>query len=224
VKIERARGIEGARAAQGVVVVVDVIRAFTTAAVALAAGATEVRLFDEPDAARSARARFPGAFLMGEVGGDRPPGFDHGNSPATLPFGDVAGRVVLQRTGYGTRCVVATRRDAVVFASSLVVAAATARAVRATGAPLVTLVESGPEPEADDVVCDLLEALLLGRSFDVASLRARIELRGAAQELLASRPGAVPADLEVCLDLDRFDFAMRAERDGDDVVLRAIAG
>ena len=41
-------GIEGAREATGVVVVVDVMRAFTTAAYAFAAGAAEIRWLRRP--------------------------------------------------------------------------------------------------------------------------------------------------------------------------------
>ncbi|HZU98545.1 MAG TPA: 2-phosphosulfolactate phosphatase, partial [Planctomycetota bacterium] len=134
-RILRERLVEGAARAEGVVVVVDVIRAFTTAAFALASGPRELRLFPTVEDALAAKAREPSAFLMGEEGGAPPPGFDHGNSPALLPrLGD---RVVLQRTGAGTRCAVAATRATHLYGASLVVAGATARAVARRAPELV---------------------------------------------------------------------------------------
>ncbi|MCI0521281.1 MAG: 2-phosphosulfolactate phosphatase, partial [Chloroflexi bacterium] len=76
--------IERCHKAQGVAVVIDVLRAFTTAAFAFAAGAEEILLTDTVENALDLRRRFPGALVMGEVGGLPPQGFDFGNSPATL--------------------------------------------------------------------------------------------------------------------------------------------
>ncbi|HKS16955.1 MAG TPA: 2-phosphosulfolactate phosphatase, partial [Planctomycetota bacterium] len=80
-QIHRVEHLEGARSARGVAVVIDVIRAFTTAARAFAFGARDLVLVDSADAAFALKRRMPDAFLMGEVGGVRVPGFDHGNSP-----------------------------------------------------------------------------------------------------------------------------------------------
>ena len=86
--------------ATGTVVVIDVVRAFTTAAFAFAAGAREVVLTDSVEEAFALRDRFRGAaggrltcLLMGEVGGEPIEGFDLGNSPAALAAsGSGAGR------------------------------------------------------------------------------------------------------------------------------------
>lgn len=224
--IRRERLMEGAARAEGLVVVIDVIRAFTTAAHALAAGGREVVLFDGADEARAAKAREPEAFLMGEVGGAPPAGFDHGNSPSLLPGHLVRGRRVLQRTGFGTRCVLAATRAREVWASSLVVASATARVVRAAlarepGLP-VTFVESGGAPEGDDAVADLLEALVRGERPDVAAIVARVRASEAAHEITGrARPHSPPDDIDRCVAVDAFDFALRVTRDGDAVIVRA---
>lgn len=65
-------GADGARAASGVVVVIDVMRAFTTAAYAFGAGIGEIELVARVEEALAA----PG-FRMGEVRGRLIPGFDH---------------------------------------------------------------------------------------------------------------------------------------------------
>ncbi len=208
-RIVREKLEEGASRAEGVVVVVDVIRAFTTAAFALDAGAVEIRLRATVAEALAEKARIPAAFLMGEEGGAPPPDFDHGNSPSLLDPRAVRGRVVIQRTGMGTRCAVAASRATALFGSSLVVASATVRAVLSLRPELVTLVESGGEPEGDDAVCDYLEFLLRGQSPDREAILRRIRSCWAARELTeGGRAHSPPGDLECCLDVDRFPFAI----------------
>jgi hypothetical protein len=65
--------LETCSAAAGAVVVIDVIRAFTTAAFAFGAGAGRILLVDTVEEALALRQRTPGARVMGEVGGRRPP-------------------------------------------------------------------------------------------------------------------------------------------------------
>jgi len=60
-------------------VVVDVIRATTTAVAFLEAGALELWLAPGHDAALALKAK--GFLVAGETGGLPPPGFDLGNSP-----------------------------------------------------------------------------------------------------------------------------------------------
>ena len=55
--------------ATGAVVAIDVIRAFTTAAFAFAAGARDIVLVGTVEEAFAQRERFPGALAMGEVDG-----------------------------------------------------------------------------------------------------------------------------------------------------------
>ena len=76
----------------GAVVVVDVIRAFTTAAYAFASGAAEIYLFASVDEALAFKAEHPGSLAMGEERGLRPDGFDLPNSPAMVRESDLDGR------------------------------------------------------------------------------------------------------------------------------------
>ena len=73
----------------GVVVAVDVLRAFTTAAYAFAAGAASIWLVGTVDEALTLGRALPGSLVMGEVHGRRPPGFDLSNSPVDISHADV---------------------------------------------------------------------------------------------------------------------------------------
>lgn len=97
----------GAGCVVGAVVVVDVIRAFTTAAYAFGAGAAHVYLVAGVDEALAFKATHPGSVAMGEDHGLRPDGFDLPNSPVLASQADLDGRIVVQRTSAGTQGVVA---------------------------------------------------------------------------------------------------------------------
>ena len=73
--------LPGAQEAEGLAVVIDVFRCFTTEAVAFANGAKEIVLVAEIEEAFELQKLGRGDLLMGEVGGKKPEGFDFGNSP-----------------------------------------------------------------------------------------------------------------------------------------------
>ncbi len=161
--------------AVGVVVVIDVLRAFTTAAFLLHLGAERIILLREVDDALRLKQRF-NYLAVGEVNGVKPPGFDLGNSPSEILAAELdalVGQTVVQRTSAGVQgAVAAARRADVIFLGSYVTAAATARSIQCL-APLpevVTLVAMGEGREGrtpDDERCaDYLEHLLTGRPYD----------------------------------------------------------
>ena len=83
-------------AADDTVVVIDTLRSFTTAAVALARGARAVYPVEGIAAALALVADLPGALSIGAIGGGDPvDGFDFGNSPAQLQQADLRGRPVV---------------------------------------------------------------------------------------------------------------------------------
>ena len=97
----------GARNARGTVVILDVFRAFTTAAVAFSRGVSEILLVAGVDEALDLRDRGLADIAVGEVGGVMPDGFDFGNSPFELSRADVDGKTLVQRTSAGTLGVTA---------------------------------------------------------------------------------------------------------------------
>lgn len=210
------RGAEGALAARGLTVVIDVLRAFTTAAYAFSRGAADIVLVSTVEEAFAVRARFAEALLIGEVGGRLIPGFDLNNSPTRMREADVRGRRLVQRTGAGTQGVVlATEAEERVLAS-LVVAQATAAYVQSRGPRQVSLLATNPasHPYNEDDACgDYLAALLRGEPPDGPTTLARVRASADARELTDSLGDDFPpTDLDLALALDAFDFAMPVER------------
>ena len=206
--------IEGARRAEGTVVVIDVFRAFTTAAVAFGRGVDKIILTAEPEEALALRDRGLGDLCMGEVDGIRAPGFDFGNSPFELSQVAVRGKTLIQSTRAGTVGVCAVPNPQALYAASFVVAGATARAILRDDPLLVTLVAMGAKAwqrSDEDEQCALyLRNLLLGGQPDPDAVRKLVSASAdAAKFRNPELPHFHPGDLEIALDIDRYDFAIR---------------
>ncbi len=212
---------------EGTVIVLDVLRSFSTAAYALAAGARSIQLEASADAARNLAATMPGALTVGSApGGWAIPGFDLTNSPAALLRREVRGRDLVQCTSGGVRGLLTSTRADVLLAGSLVCARATARLVRRLAPARVTLVVTGVWTDRDgdeDYACaDYIEALLADERVDPAPFEARVRGSDFAHRFTGEPESSHPsADIECCAVADRFDFALRAHRDGGQLVLRA---
>jgi 2-phosphosulfolactate phosphatase len=206
----------------GAVVVVDVLRAFSTAAYAFAAGARHIFLVEEVEEALAFKRENPGTFAMGELQGRRPDGFDFSNSPVAIASQDLRGRTLVQRTSAGTRGAVAARSATRLWCASLVNASATAAALKVSGLGAPAYVITGRSDAAppgggiDDLAAaEHIESLRLGAPVDSVATRTKITDSEEARRTLALGPGHANArDIAFCTDIDRFDFALEVTRVG----------
>jgi 2-phosphosulfolactate phosphatase len=208
----------------GVAVVIDVFRAFTTAAIALSRDAAAILIVDSVDEALTLRAQGRGQICMGERGGLRPPGFDFGNSPSELSRAEVAGKTLILTTTNGTAGVHATQA-AIVYAGALVTADATVRAILSDAPDEVTLTAMGREGVSrtdEDELCALyLRARLRGRQPDAAALQRLLATMTPppSAPVLAS-PEYDPRDREIAMQVNTLPFAVRVHRENGSLVAR----
>jgi 2-phosphosulfolactate phosphatase len=218
--------LAGAERATGSVAVIDVLRAFTTAAVALANGASQIVMVGTVEEALALRTGGAAHVCMGEVRGRKPDEFDLGNSPFELLSVCLAGATIAQRTSAGTQGVIAAAHRANrLYAVSLVTASATARALRSEPADRITLVAMGHDGTVrtdEDELCALhLRNLLEGRPGDPEAVRRLILAGGEAERFRdPTRSHLIPGDLEVALDIDRYGFAVRVSLEAGHPVAR----
>jgi 2-phosphosulfolactate phosphatase len=220
------RDLEDCHTAQGVVILIDVLRAFSTAAYAFSRGAKEIHLVSTVEEALSLRSYIPNAKAMGEVGGLPPDGFDFGNSPTHIRTEDLSGVTLIQRTSAGTQGAVRSRNAEVLLASSFVVAQATARFVLSLGVPEVTFVITGRSFRGgdEDLACaEYLEALFKGSRPDKAPFVQRVfDSRDALEHLDPAQTAFPLSDLEYCTQIDEFDFVMPIAHQEGRLVMRAV--
>ncbi|MFJ7330233.1 2-phosphosulfolactate phosphatase [Streptomyces cyaneofuscatus] len=208
-----------------VAVVIDVMRAYTVAAWAFAQGAEKIVLAESLDEALALKARHPDWVALKD--GPPAPGFDAVNSPGLLRSLDLGGRTVVQKTTAGTVGALAVKNASLVLCAGFVVAEATARFLRERGGDSVTFVVTGEDGRADE---DLACAQYIARrvtedATDADGFLRRAGASRAARELAEGvRQGVHPDDIALCLELDRFPFAMVATSEDSLMVLRPHPG
>lgn len=207
--VDGAATIEG-----GTALVIDVFRAFTTAAVAFDRGAKKIIMVDSLEQALALRDRGVGSICMGERGGLRPDGFDFGNSPVDLLPHRFDGQVLIQTTTNGTRGLHAARRADVIYATSFAIADATVQTATKAGRP-VTIASMGDHnqvrKEEDELCAFYLRARLQGRAPDFKAVRAACLTMGKKVDGIRMTDDEV----DFCLTANRYGFAIRVtEEDG----------
>jgi 2-phosphosulfolactate phosphatase len=208
--------LEGATRATGSVAVIDVFRAFTSAAVALANGASKIVMVRTVKEALELRQAGIGEICMGEVHSRAPDGFDFGNSPFEVSTVDFQGKTIIQRTSAGTQGIVEAATKAERLYAASLVTEATVRALL-SGSPdqvsLVAMGDNGLKRTDEDELCAIhLRNRLEGRPGNLDAIRRLILAGGEVARFYdPARPYLHPEDVDIALDIDRYDFAVRVE-------------
>ncbi len=213
-RIEKFSLIEGARKAKGLAVVIDVFRAFTTAAFVMANGAEMIVPVGTVEESFEFKERHPDWIQIGERGGVKVKGFQYGNSPYEVSAVDFTGRTVIQTTSAGVQGIVNAMGADDVVLGSFVMAGAIVEYIRKMDPDAVSLVamgDSGVEPNEEDERCaDYIESLLVGGRPDFEEIRKAIwEAPSGFKFFDPEQPQFREEDLHMALDLDRFPFILR---------------
>jgi 2-phosphosulfolactate phosphatase len=157
----------------------------------------------------------PDWILMGERDGRRVEGFDYGNSPYEIRDVDFTGRTVIQTTGAGTQGVVRARGADQIILASFVTAGATIEHIKRVRPKLLSIVAMGSmgvEPAVEDELCaDYIEMGLRGMRMDFEEVKRRIRSSPSGAKFFdPSQPQYRPEDYHMALELDRFDFILKA--------------
>jgi 2-phosphosulfolactate phosphatase len=138
-------------------IAVDVLRATTTIATALAAGAEAIQVFSDLDLLLKTSDAWPTEkrIRVGERGGKTVDGFDMGNSPFDCTVERVAGKRLFMSTTNGTRSLQRIQAAKTVLAAALINRASIAKYVYSQNAESVWIVGSGWEGSfaLEDTVC-----------------------------------------------------------------------
>lgn len=216
--------LETCHNATGIVLVIDVLRAFSTAAYAFSCGAKEIYLVSEVQKALELKSKTKNTKIMGEVGGLPPEGFDFGNSPTHILKYDLTNITLIQRTSAGTQGVVRCKNANVLLATSFVVAQSTINYVLKLNPNEITFVITGGMGNDEDVACaEFLEKRFTNQEVDAQFFINRVyQSKDAVEHLDPNKPEFPESDLDYCTRINYFDFAMPITRENNQLVMRAV--
>ena len=230
-QIQRRSLLAGAADARGIVVVIDVLRAFSCSALMFHYGIRDLALVRTPEEALGFRDRDPDHLVAGEVKGLRVEGFDIGNSPADIVSKGESffrGRHVAARSSAGTQGVLAAAAHAEqVILGSYMTASATAAYIRdhaqvdalvrghETTVTIVAMGSEGVRPSVEDERCgDYLDHLLRGGGYDhLGAVWECMNDPEIAASLRGEHDYRPKEDIVLALQRDLFDFAMIGRRE-----------
>ena len=168
----------------------------------------------------------PRAFLIGKPGEPLGQPYDIPNSP-TLTLGqDLLHRVVVHRTAAGARGVLSAIHADEILVAGFVNAAATVAYIRDRDPEVLSLVCMGHEGTAsaaeDELCAAYIASTLRTERFARANQIRALRWTSGAYFFGEAQDEYPAADFERCLAIDRFDFALRAERHADYARLRML--
>jgi 2-phosphosulfolactate phosphatase len=222
-RIIRKSLLEGAGAAEGIAVIIDVFRAFSCAPLFFHFGASRVILEADAETAVSMKKSDPDLILVGEVNEIPIEGGDLTNSPVQIierGGSFFAGKTVVHRTTAGVAGVKAAwENGADVILGSFVMARSIARYLAGTAADRVAIVAMGSRgtrkaPE-DEACADYIEHLLTGKAYDhIAALKSIIFQETSRKFTAGTKTYLPPEDPIFCLQRDLFPFVLGVKEKG----------
>jgi len=211
--------IEGAKAATGLTVIIDVFRAMTVEAYVIENGAKDLIPIGDIQQAYAYRDAHPGTILMGERGGAICPGFDFGNSPSAVKDVDFTGKTVVHTTSAGTQGVANATGASEILTGSLVNAKAIAEYIKNSGAEDVSLVcmgLAGVESTREDTLCaEYIKALVEGTTIDLTAGIEECKRTSGAKFFDPNDTVFPEEDFWLSVEADKFPFVLHVEQGTD---------
>lgn len=212
--------IEGSKRAKGVVVIIDVLRAFTTDAYIANNGAKQIIPVGIVADAFKMKRDHPEYILIGERNGIKIEGFDYGNSPAEVSKIDFTNKTVIQTTSAGTQGVVNAKDAEKIILGNFVCLEAIVNYIKKINPPIVTVVamgEKGIEKTDEDELCArAIRDLLLGNTTDFTKIKNLLKNSESASKFFdLSKSEFNEEDFHLAMDFSKFDFILKVHKENN---------
>jgi len=226
-KIQIHQLLGGARQARGLTIIIDVFRAFSTACYAFERGIEKIYPVGDLHLALSFKKEHPDYLYVGERNEQKPEGFDFGNSPTHLTNAEITAKIMVHTTSSGTQGIANAKNADEILTGSFVNAGAIVRYIQLKNPAEVSLVCMGyacEYPTDEDTLCaEYIKNELEGRTSDFVAMKEKIKQGDGARFFDLEKQSWSPEnDFYMCLDLNRFDFVLKVEHEGDLNYLRQI--
>jgi len=218
-QINILRLIEGAKQAKGLVVIIDVFRAFSLECYLYSMGAKLVRPVGTVEEARKLKDKHSEWLLVGERGGRICEGFDFGNSPSSITEEQICEKEIIHTTSAGTQGIVNAVNADKIIAGCLANAKAVAEYIRKENPKVVSLVCMGNAGRSianeDELCARYIKSLLENEPLsDIDEQILRLKTNGAEHFFNKEMQEVFPEqDFWLCTKYDIFPFVLEIQKD-----------
>lgn len=212
--------VEGAKQATGVVVIIDVFRAFTVEAYLMNNGAKKVIPVGDMQIAYDYKKNNSDVILVGERHGKILPGFDYGNSPSQLENEMFNEKIVIHTTSAGTQGIANAKNADVILTGSLVNAKAIAEYIKNNNYQDVSLVcmglEAKSQTEEDNLCAYYIKSLLEGNPIELDKEIENLKITSGAKFFDKTQQEVFPEkDFYLSTEVNKFNFVLKLEKDNE---------
>lgn len=214
-KIKIISSYQNAHKAEGLTVVIDVLRAFTTCCFAFANGAKTIIPVLDTDTAYKLIKNNPHFISIGERKGLKLPGFTYGNSPAEIENVDLKDKTVIFTTSAGTQGIINATNADLVITGAFVNAQAVINFIRQQKPQVVSFVvtDNRHEDNEDFMYTRFVESYINGKPLNFKAIRKHLTSHPAAEGFLRKPMTEYSQkDFYLSLELNRFNFVVVAKK------------
>lgn len=211
--------VQGAREAEGIAIIIDVLRASSTMITILANGARCIYPVETPEKALKLKKRIPNSILGTDSRKLRGLGY-YDNSPITFLNIDIKNKNVILMTHNGTRGVVNAKQAKEIWVASFLNAKFVVDEIKKHQNTKVTLVPMGEynEKSIDDELCaKFIKDCIEGKDPDFLKIKQKIKKTNIYQYLLKT---GRKQDAEFCLKLNYYNIIPKASRMNGNLILK----
>lgn len=228
-QIQILQNIDGAKKASGLVVAIDVFRAFTTACFIMINNADRIITVGDLDEAYQQKKKNPEFILIGERNGVIQQGFNYGNSPSQIKNIDFTGKTIVFTTSAGTQGISNANQADEIITGAFVNIDSIINYIKKTNPANISLVCTGSANEHiedEDTLCGkYIKNALLGRENNFEDIRSHLINQGFAKHFFNEEVKSHPKeDFDLCMDINRFDFVLKVvNSNGEYIELKKVS-
>lgn len=221
-KIEIIYGFKNAYKAKGLTIVIDVLRAFTTACFVIGNNAKEIIAIANLKLAYQLKQQHPDWLLIGERMGVKQAGFDFGNSALEIESISFKNKTVILTTSLGTQAINLVSQASEIITGAFVNVQAVINYITKKCPQQVFLVCTDAEFKDDEdiMLAKYIKGQLINNPLDFNQIKNHLQNHPQLKQFL-SHPlsPTYPQDFCLALELDRFNFVLKAEKNIDNLII-----
>jgi len=204
------------------VIVIDVLRAFTTACFAINNNPKDYIVVRNLNLAYKLKKENPEFILLGERNGFNLPGFDYGNSPTEIKDVDFSNKTIVHTTTLGTRGIInALKHTKKVITGSFVNADAIVKYIKNKTPDCVHLfcTDGRLNGNEDLMFARYIQGYFENKPLDINTIRENLtKHESGIRYLINPRTKSSKRDFFHALELNRFNFVLKAYLGTDDLI------